>query len=225
MKSEIAWTRLIFYVGASILLLTEFYRLSLTLLRIIVVAPSLMSLLQTGVHWGLLLGFSCLSLSLYLLTSASPPIITLEKYSQSYLGLWARISVFLSITLIIGMLLPPIGLISADFKPLFSTIYSLSWLIFYSLLVTWIIIYWKISLNEKETKFIVRNVKIAIHIGLGICIVIYWFLETFSLIVGQEALSNNESINLIYIIFLVLFLFNQVLLNYRITKFSYKIYG
>ena len=72
---------------------------------------------------------------------------------------------------------------------------------------------------------VVFNGRITIHIVLGICIALYWFLETVSLILVQEALSNLDSVNIAYIILLILFLFNQLLLIYKVTKFSYNIYG
>ncbi len=225
MKDSIAWARLIFYLGASILLLTEFYRLSLILLRLIIIAPSLMAVLQSVVHWGLLLGFSFLTLGIYHTLRADPPIISLEDYSVTDLNMWAKINTVICIILVIAILLPPTALINSDVLVIFSMIISVAWLVYYSLLVFWIIVYWKIVLKENRISNVVFNGRITIHIVLGICIALYWFLEIVSLILVQEALSNIDSVNITYIILLILFLFNQLLLFYKVTKFSYHIYG
>jgi hypothetical protein len=225
MKSTIAWIRLSIYLGSSILLLTEIYRLSLILLRLIIIAPALMAFLQNIMQWGLLLGFSFLTLGLYRILRTHPPVLDLEAYSVSDLNSWARINLIMSIILVIKILLPPTTLISPGAYILFSTIVSTSWFSFYSILVMWIIIYWKLILKEKKIKTILLNKRIAIHLILGAFVASYWFLETASLMIFQEAISSIDPINLTYIIFLILFLFNQILLFFRVRKFSYLVYG
>ncbi len=225
MKSTIAWIRLSIYLGSSILLLTEIYRLSLILLRLIIIAPALMAFLQNIMQWGLLLGFSFLTLGLYRILRTHPPVLDLEAYSVSDLNSWARINLIMSIILVIKILLPPTTLISPGAFILFSTIVSASWFSFYSILVIWIIIYWRLILKEKKIKTILLNKRIAIHLILGTFIASYWFLETASLMIFQEAISSIDPINLTYITFLILFLFNQILLFFRVTKFSYLVYG
>ena len=225
MRGTIAWTRLSIYLGSSILLLTEIYRLSLILLRLIIIAPPLMALFQNIVQWGLFLGFSCLTLGLYHILRTHPPILDLEVYSVSDLKIWARTNLIISIILVIKILLPPTTLVTSGAIIVFSTLVSASWLLFYSLMVTWIIIYWKLVLKEKKINTILLNTRIAIHLILGTFIASYWFLESASLIIFQEAISTIDPVNIIYITLLILFLFNQILLFFRVTKFSYLIYG
>lgn len=225
MRGTIAWTRLSIYLGSSILLLTEIYRLSLILLRLIIIAPPLMAFLQNIVQWGLLLGFSCLTVGLYRILRTHPPILDLEVYSLSDLNIWARTNLIISITLMIKILLPPTPLVTPEAFIVFSTLVSASWLLFYSLMVIWIIIYWKLILKERKINTIIFNSRIAIHLILGTFVASYWFLESASLIIFQEAISTIDPVNLTYITLLILFLFNQILLFFRVTKFSYLVYG
>ncbi len=225
MRGTIAWTRLSIYLGSSIILLTEIYRLSLILLRLIIIAPPLMAFLQNIVQWGLLLGFSCLTVGLYRILRTHPPILDLEVYSLSDLNIWARTNLIISITLVIKILLPPTTLVTPEAFIVFSTLVSASWLLFYSLMVIWIIFYWKIILREKNINAILFNKRIAIHLILGTFVASYWFLESASLIIFQEAISTIDPVNLTYITLLILFLFNQILLFFRVTKFSYLVYG
>ncbi|PWI46850.1 hypothetical protein CEE45_14770 [Candidatus Heimdallarchaeota archaeon B3_Heim] len=225
MRSNIAWIRLTIYMSSSLLLLTEIYRLSLILLRFIIIAPPLMAFLQYIMQWGLLLGFSGFTFGLYRVLGAHPPVLDLKDYSVSDLIIWARVNLIISILLGIKILLPPTPLVSPEIFILFSTLVSASWLLFYSLLVMWIIIYWKIILRENHINAILFNKRIAIHLILGTLVTGYWFLESASLIIFQNAISAIDPVNLTYIIFLILFLFNQNLLFFRVTKFSYLIYG
>ena len=225
MRGTIAWTRLSIYLGSSIILLTEIYRLSLILLRLIIIAPPLMAFLQNIVQWGLLLGFSCLTVGLYRILRTHPPILDLEVYSLSDLNIWARTNLIISITLVIKILLPPTTLVTPEAFIVFSTLVSASWLLFYSLMVIWIIFYWKLILKKRKINTILFNSRIAIHLILGTFVASYWFLESASLIIFQEAISTIDPVNLTYITLLILFLFNQILLFFRVTKFSYLVYG
>ena len=226
MKGSIAWVRLTVFLGSNILLLTEFYRLSLILLRLIIIAPPLMAFLQNIVQWGLLLGFSCFTLGLYRILRTYPPVLDLEVYSLADLNIWARISLFTSILLLIKILLPPTTLVSPEVYILFSVLVSTSWFLFYFLVVSWIFVYWRLVSKKREIMTGVVKFWITIHLVLGIFIVFYWFLETTSLIFFQEAISTIDPVNITSIALLVLFLFNQIILFYRVTiKFCYSIYG
>ena len=225
MKGTIAWTRLTIYLGSSILLLTEIYRLALILLSLIIIAPPLMAFLQNIVQWGLLLGFSFLSYGLFRILRSHPPVLDFEVYSVSDLNIWARINLVIIIILVIKILLPPSTLVIPGAFIIFSSLISASWLLFYSLMVLWIIIYWKLEKKEKKVSTILSNTRIAIHLILGTFVASYWLLESASLLIFQEAISTIDTVNLIYIIILILFLFNQILLFFRVTKFSYLIYG
>ena len=225
MRGTIAWTRLFIYLGSSILLLVEIYRLSLILLRLVIIAPPLMAFLQNIVQWGLLLGFSVFTLGLFRILRTHPPVLDFEKFSNDNIYTWSRINLAISIILIILTLLPPTRLVTTGTFVIFSSLVSLSWVFFYALLVTWIILYWMLILKETSFMKIVLNRRILIHLFLGILIVFYWFLELVSLIIFQEAISSIDLMNISYIILLSLFLFNQILLYYKTTKFSYEIYG
>lgn len=225
MKGTIAWTRLTIYLGSSILLLTEIYRLALILLSLIIIAPPLMAFLQNIVQWGLLLGFSFLSYGLFRILRSQPPVLDFEVYSVSDLNIWARINLVIIIVLVIKILLPPSTLVIPGAFIIFSSLISASWLLFYSLMVLWIIIYWKLEKKETKVSTIISNTRIAIHLILGTFVASYWLLESASLLIFQEAISTIDTVNLIYIIILILFLFNQILLFFRVTKFSYLIYG
>ncbi len=184
-----------------------------------------MAFLQNIVQWGLLLGFSCLTVGLYRILRTHPPILDLGVYSLSDLNIWARINLIISITLVIKILLPPTPLVTPEAFIVFSTLVSASWLLFYSLMVIWIIFYWKLILKKRKINTILFNSRIAIHLILGTFVASYWFLESASLIIFQEAISTIDPVNLTYITLLILFLFNQILLFFRVTKFSYLVYG
>ena len=199
--------------------------MSLILLRLIIIAPQLMALLQNFVQLGLLLGFGSLTTSIFMIIRSDPPVIEFSDYSYNDLKFWAKLNLFISIVLIIVILLPPTAVVSPGFTQFFSIVISMCWLIYYLLFILWIITYWKIILKENKMYNIPINGRIAIHTILGICIALYWALETISLIITQEAISNIDFVNISYIILLIPFLFNQVLLYYKVTKFAYEIYG
>ncbi|MHA1979012.1 MAG: hypothetical protein ACW98F_12030 [Candidatus Hodarchaeales archaeon] len=225
MAGTIAWTRLTIYLGSSILLLTEIYRLSLIMLTLIVIAPPLMAFLQNIVQWGLLLGFTFFTMGIYRVLRTHPPILNFEVFSFADLNTWAKINAAICALLVILTLLPPTTLVTSNVAVLFSIIVSLVWLLFYSLLVFWIIIYWKVILQKTRYNILRWNQRITTHLVLGILIASYWGLEVVSLLLFQEAISTIDPVNLSYIIVLNLFLFNQVLLFFQVRKFSYVIYG
>ncbi len=225
MNTQFAWTRFLFYIGSSILLLTEFYRLSLTLLRIIVIAPPLMAILQYIVHWGLLVGFSSLSFSIYKILTTDLPIIDFDQVNRKDVSNWWKITLIISIILIIEILLPPTTIVDSSLFVPFSIIISISWFVYYLLVLNWIIMFWKIELKAGNVYDIVFSARITIHLILGLFIIGYWMLETVSLLILQGTISNIDSIYVLYIAVLILFLINQVFLFYRVTKFSYRIYG
>ena len=225
MKGTIAWNRLIIYIGASVLLLVEFYRLALILLRFLIIAPLLLVFLQNIIQWGLLIGFGSLTIGFYRIFESSPPLLNPEDYPTLNIKNLYSTGIIIVIILIILVLLPPISIVSPEFEFIFSIIMSFIWLVFYILLSSWIYLYWKLDINMKNFDSLLQDKKKMIHFFLSIFVAIFWLLDLISLIIIQETIFNTETLNLIYIIILVLFLFNQIILFFNVRKFSFLIYG
>ncbi|OLS20022.1 MAG: hypothetical protein HeimC3_42330 [Candidatus Heimdallarchaeota archaeon LC_3] len=225
MTGAIAWIRLSVYFGASILLLTEIYRLLLILLTILIFAPQITAFFQNLVLWGILIGFGILTTGFYKLLKSYPPLLDTEQYPTKKIKSITILGTFLSILIAMLLVLPPITYVSSDFQLIFSIFTSSLWLFYYVNLCLWIIFYWKLI---KEITFIpdvIKNIKKGIHLILGIIISGFWLLDLFSWILIQNSIFNYDFMNIIYIIILILFLLNQILFFFRVRKFSYIIYG
>lgn len=225
MAGTIAWNRLIIYVGASVLLLVEFYRLALILLRFFIIAPTLMIFLQNIIQWGLLIGFGSLTIGLYRIFGSNPSLLNPEEYTPLNIKNLYSNGAIIVIILIILVLLPPISIVSSDFKIIFSIIMSIFWLAFYIFLSSWIFLYWKLDTNINKIATIFQDKKKLIHFSLSFSVSIFWLLDSIFLIVMQNTIFSIETVNIIYVITLVLFLFNQIILFFNFRKFSYLIYG
>ena len=184
-----------------------------------------MALLQYIVQWGLLLGFTFFTSGLYRILRTTPPILNFDVYSLDDLNIWVKINMAVSILLVILTLLPPTPILTSNVVIFFSTIVSTVWFLFYCLLAIWIVIYWKIMLKKSGFNAFLWNQRITIHLVLGFLIASYWFLAATSLLIFQEVIFTIDPINLTYIIVMILFLFNQILLFFRVRKFSYEVYG
>lgn len=224
MKQTIAWTRLSLYFGSSLLLLTEGYRLLLILSSFIILAPLLFAILENLILWGLLIGFICLVIGFYRL-KAEPTLIDLDENTLPILHRNLVLVGIISIILFVLMLLPPTSSLTEEVITIFSFIVSVLWTVLYLLLVIWLIHYWMFVSDSRTILSILKNKRKFCHLALGIVITIFWLLESFTMIIFQQAVFNISLVNLVYIMSLVFFLLFQSYFFYRFTRFSLRIYG
>jgi hypothetical protein len=162
---------------------------------------------------------------LYRLLIVSPPLLDQEQYPDSNIRTLLTFTVLTSIIFAILILLPPTTVVSEAYEGIFSVLVSLLWLLFYVLMIRWILSYEKLESNALNIKNIVNQRRTFFHIVLSFILAIYWFAELLSLILVQEAIFNNDIINISFIFILILFLLNQILLFFTVSKFAYKIFG
>lgn len=184
-----------------------------------------MALFQFIILWGLFLGFGLFTIGIYKLLKSYPHLLDPDQYPQAKLIKLLVIS--FTISLLIGMLavLPPRTYVSSNFQVLFSIITSFLWFFFYSILCFWIILYWKLSRVISTLLSVTQNLRRSLHLILGIMIAFFWLFDMFFWIMTSSSLFKFDFINLTYIIILILFLINQVILFFNVRKFSYLIYG
>jgi len=218
---QIAWVRLLIYSGASILLLVESYRFILLSMSFFFIAPLLIAIIQ----WGFLLGFGLFTIGIYKLYKSSPPLLDQNEYSRVQMKSILIISLGLSI--LIGMLavIPPEEYIQEDIKAIFSIFISILWSIFYFSLCLWIISYWKLTTKNKSILFIKNDKKKLLHLSLGMFVSVFWFTNLLFWIFLGNSVFSIDFLNLLYVIVLTLFLFNQIILFFNVRKFSFLIYG
>ncbi|MFX1282940.1 MAG: hypothetical protein ACFFB5_04760 [Promethearchaeota archaeon] len=224
MKDRIAWIRLITYLGNSIILVTEIYRLILIYLRFIISIPSLFFILELIMHWALLGGFLSIILGFHGLKKSDPVILNPKEYSFSLLNKIIYIGCFIVIILFIQVLLPPSSIIIGEFKTYFQLLVNILWICYYLCICLWIISFWSFS-NKKEPKEIVNNRILVFHLCLGSLVVILSILNFFWILFSNNSLFNNDLAYISYIIVLVFFLVFQIIFFYRATKFSFVIHG
>ncbi|MHA1990391.1 MAG: hypothetical protein ACW981_06435 [Candidatus Hodarchaeales archaeon] len=225
MTGTIAWTRLTLYLGASLLLLVEIYRLMVILLALLIIAPGLIVLLQNIIQWGLLIGFSTLTLGFYRLLISNPPLLDPDQYSEKKIKKMYKTGLVTAILLILLSLLPPIEFSSTDFQDILGFFISVLWISFYLSIIYWIVSYWMLEEKKDKLKSIIQDRVRSFHISLGIILVFFWIMNSLSLILTQKEVFLIGVVNISYIIILILFLVNQILFYYRVSKFSYLIYG
>ncbi|GAF69973.1 unnamed protein product, partial [marine sediment metagenome] len=188
MSKTIAMTRLSIYVGASIILVAEGYRLILVFLSLIILAPSLFAILQNTVHLGLLFGFVCLAIGFFQLYNSGSSLLNPEEYSFTFIRRNSFLAFIMSVILVILILLPPTTAVTQDVTIFFSGIVSLLWTVYYVLLVSWLIQFWYLENKIKHLQPFIQNVRLITHISLGVILAIFWLLETGSLILLNMAI-------------------------------------
>ncbi|MFW9905099.1 MAG: hypothetical protein ACFFFH_12245 [Candidatus Thorarchaeota archaeon] len=201
MSNTIAWTRLSIYGGASLILITEVYRLILVFLSLVILAPSFFAFLQYITHIGLLLGFSCLSIGFFQLYHSGSALLNPEEYPFMFIRRASYFALYMSIILVILILLPPTTILTQDVTILFSAVVSFLWTVFYGLLTFWLTLFWRLENKIKSLNAIIKDIRVSIHMLLSLILSIFWLLETVSLILLSVAIFAISVINIIYIIF------------------------
>ncbi len=225
MSKTIAWTRLSIYVGASLILVTEGYRLILVFLSLVILAPSLFAILQNITQLGLLVGFICQTIGFFQLYNSGSSLLDPEEYSFSFIRRNSFLSLIISVILVVLILLPPTTALTQDVSILFSAVVSLLWTGYYSLLVIWLIQYWCLANKTSNLQELIQNGRLIVHISLGVILAIFWLLETSSLILLNIVIFALYEINIFYILVLVFFLLFQISFFFKVTRFSLFIYG
>lgn len=225
MDGEIAWTRFSIYVGTSILLVSEFYRLMLFVSQIIIYAPVLFAFLQNFVQWGFLIGFSLLFIGFSRFRPSNPTIKGLT-IAQPKLTVITRLTGILVISTIFLSLLPPVSLtVSGSLYIIYLIFLSIFWTAFYVILLFWVRSYWNLLNDPLSTETIPKNKLKWIHVLLIGVISAFWLFESLSLIFLSAALFSNIVINGLYVILFLCFIVFQIWFYIKVRNFALRIIG
>ncbi|MHA1214896.1 MAG: hypothetical protein ACTSPG_06330 [Candidatus Hodarchaeales archaeon] len=223
----IAWTRLLFFIGASILLIAQIYLFLVEVLTFVVIAPALISILQYLVQFSLFLGFATLAFSYFRLYESFPPLLKPEDYSPSVIKNLMKLSVIQSFVLFILLLIPPTPALSEEVRLIFSEVVVILWTAYYGLILLWVINQWLLSNKKKwnHLKSIFSDYLVISHVVFTSILVILWFAEGFMLFVFQINLFDIQIFNIGYIATLLVFSIHQIVFLFKTTRFSYIIIG
>ncbi|MHA1971510.1 MAG: hypothetical protein ACTSW1_00875 [Candidatus Hodarchaeales archaeon] len=222
----IAWTRLMFFIGSSILLLAQMYLFTVEILSFLVIAPALFSLLQYFVQISFFLGFLLLSISYFRLYNSNPLLLQPDRYNPAILKKLVIVSSTLSLLLFILLLIPPTSALSESIRTLFSELVIVLWIAYYILILLWLIYQWLLFNKKRAFQFknFFHDYIFLSHIILTIILSALWFCEGL-LLAFQVDLFSIQMFNLCYILVLLIFSIHQSLFFFKATRFSYVIIG
>lgn len=224
MSERIAWIRLVTYIGSSLILITEIYRLILIYLRFIILIPSFYSIFEAIMLWSLFGGFLSLNIGFYGLKKSYPPLLDPKEYSYKLLNKIIYTGIFIVGILLILILFPPLNVVIEEFALLFQLLNSFLWICYYSSVCTWLIAFWSFS-NKVKYQEIITNRRMFLHLGLGSLLILVLIIDFIWMFFSGTPLFYFVLAYIGFTIILIFFLIFQIYFFYRATRFSFIIQG